>query len=237
MKSRDRLFIQAFCLHLACLAWLNPVGAVTLLPGDSAPLFGTTTADRPEIGGPVLVTQSANFQQIDGTGNMLFSGTIEQQVRNYPLGGFGLLIDYQITNFTDNGGGFSITALGTNNYFDFMLDVDYRLDEMGDVAPSTASWPLENGDPNFGTAPVTFNFSDILLAGNTSRSMFVASPSNDIPVFGGFGAELTVTGQSGDIFQVPFESFSAIIPLPTAIWLFGSGLLGLIGVARKQRNC
>ena len=234
MKSRNCLFLQAFWLSLVCLAWLNPVGAVTLLPGDSVPLFGTTTAAQPDIGGPVLVTQSANFQQTDGTGNVLFSGTIEQRVRNYPLGGSGLLIDYQITNFIDNGGGFRITALRTNDYFDFMLDVDYRLDEMGDVAPSTAFWPLQ-GDLSFNSAPVTFNFSDLLLSGNTSRSMFVVSPINDIPVFGGFGAELTVTGQSGDIFQVPFESFSAIIPLPAAVWLFGSGLLGLIGIARRKK--
>jgi len=184
----------------------------------------------------MLMTQSVNFQQADGTGNVLFSGTIEQRVRNFPLAGFGLLIDYQITNFTDNGGGFMITALRTNNYFDYMLDVDYRIDELGDVAPSTASWPIENSDPNFGTAPVTFNFSDLLLAGDTSRSMFVASPSNDIPVFGAFGAELTVSGQSGGILQVPFESFSAIIPLPAALWLFSSGLLCLAGIARRKQT-
>ena len=28
---------------------------------------------------------------------------------------------------------------------------------------------------------------------------------------------------------------SAQIPIPPAIWLFGSGLLGLIGIARKKR--
>lgn len=233
MKSRNRLSLQAFWLSVACLASLNPVGAVTLLPGDSVPLFGTTTAAQSDIGSSVLITQSVNFQQTDSTGNVLFSGTIEQRARNYPLGGFGLLFDYQITNFTDNGGGFRITALSTNSFTDFMLDVDYRLDEAGDIAPSIAFWPLQ-GDPVFNHAPVTFSFSDLLLAGNTSRSMFVASISNDIPVFGGFGAELTVIGLSGDNYLVPFASFSAIIPVPAGVWLFGSGLLGLIGVARRK---
>ena len=234
MKSRNLLSLQAFWLSVACLASLNPAGAVTLLPGGSVPLFGTTTAAQPDIGGPVLITQSVNFQQTDNTGNVLFFGTIEQRARNYPLGGSGLLFDYQITNFTDNGGGFRITALSTNSFSDSMLDVDYRLDEAGDVAPSIAFWPLR-GDPVFNDAPVTFSFSDLLLAGNTSRSMFVAS-INDIPVFGGFGAELTVMGLSGDNYLVPFESFSAIIPIPAGVWLFGSGLIGLIGIARRKKS-
>jgi hypothetical protein len=30
-------------------------------------------------------------------------------------------------------------------------------------------------------------------------------------------------------------AFSAVVPIPAAIWLFGSGLLGLIGVARHKK--
>ncbi len=32
------------------------------------------------------------------------------------------------------------------------------------------------------------------------------------------------------------ESLSAPVPLPPAVWLFGSGLLGLVGVARRKRG-
>jgi hypothetical protein len=28
---------------------------------------------------------------------------------------------------------------------------------------------------------------------------------------------------------------AAVVPLPTALWLFGSGLLGLIGMAKKKK--
>ena len=28
----------------------------------------------------------------------------------------------------------------------------------------------------------------------------------------------------------------AAVPLPAAVWLFGSGLLGLVGVARRRRD-
>jgi hypothetical protein len=27
-----------------------------------------------------------------------------------------------------------------------------------------------------------------------------------------------------------------VVPIPAAAWLFGSGLLGLVGVARRRRN-
>jgi hypothetical protein len=30
------------------------------------------------------------------------------------------------------------------------------------------------------------------------------------------------------------DNFTAAVPVPAAVWLFGSGLLGLIGIARKK---
>lgn len=31
-------------------------------------------------------------------------------------------------------------------------------------------------------------------------------------------------------------SVYGVVPIPAAVWLFGSGLLGLVGVARRKRN-
>jgi len=43
-----------------------------------------------------------------------------------------------------------------------------------------------------------------------------------------------------DILSVHFESFvtppPAAIPVPAAVWLFGSGLLGLVGIARRKKK-
>lgn len=45
---------------------------------------------------------------------------------------------------------------------------------------------------------------------------------------------------SGTISATPLQQYSLIltpsaVPVPAAVWLFGSGLLGLVGVARRRR--
>ena len=39
----------------------------------------------------------------------------------------------------------------------------------------------------------------------------------------------------GSVLQVDVQTVPAV-PVPAAVWLFGSGLLGLVGVARKQTS-
>jgi hypothetical protein len=56
------------------------------------------------------------------------------------------------------------------------------------------------------------------------------------------GDPMTSTAISGynqiyDITSIHFESFvQTPVPVPAAVWLFGSGLLGLIGLARRKRK-
>ena len=35
--------------------------------------------------------------------------------------------------------------------------------------------------------------------------------------------------RSGDVINSP------VVPVPAAVWLFGSGLLGLVGIARRKK--
>ena len=76
-----------------------PTYAVTLNPGDTVPLFGTTAILSPETAGPILEEQVSNFAiDIDG---VIVTGAVSQRLRNFL--GFGLLIDYRITSFDDQG--------------------------------------------------------------------------------------------------------------------------------------
>ena len=51
--------------------------------------------------------------------------------------------------------------------------------------------------------------------------------------------KLVVTGTktSGSGFGLGFDNFNtSTVPIPAAVWLFGSGLIGLIGVARRKKT-
>lgn len=47
--------------------------------------------------------------------------------------------------------------------------------------------------------------------------------------FGGWNAQWELNGSGS-------TSAPAVIPVPAAVWLFGSGLLGLVGVARRKKS-
>lgn len=52
----------------------------------------------------------------------------------------------------------------------------------------------------------------------------------------GFGGGLTVSESGGIPGFLPFAPVDvSAVPVPAAVWLFGSGLLGLIGVARRKK--
>jgi len=47
------------------------------------------------------------------------------------------------------------------------------------------------------------------------------------------------TAQSGGNADAIFQTFaddSTIVPIPAAVWLFGSGLFGLLGIARRKQS-
>ncbi len=45
----------------------------------------------------------------------------------------------------------------------------------------------------------------------------------------------TQTGKDGVPFLIHLEGTIAAVPLPAALWLFASGLLGLVGMARRKK--
>jgi hypothetical protein len=59
------------------------------------------------------------------------------------------------------------------------------------------------------------------------------TPAGDVNIIGGTGW-LSDTGGGQDNFILATRS--APVPLPPAIWLMGSGLLGLIGIRRRFRK-
>jgi hypothetical protein len=66
-----------------------------------------------------------------------------------------------------------------------------------------------------------------LSLSGTGNALLVSGHSN-IPA-GGFGG----SGADNDSFKIASLT-TTVVPVPAAVWLFGSGLLGLVGVARRK---
>ena len=122
---------------------------------------------------------------------------------------------------------------------------DLTLDASGSIAPydepfeSLEFWWDVDGDSFFddasGATP-TLSWSELVSLGLSA------------PYSGQVGVEVTYIGDffNGDVLStndIPIEpdldttnlTINAI-PIPAAIWLFGSGLIGLVGIARRKRT-
>ena len=100
-----------------------------------------------------------------------------------------------------------------------------------DVAPSTG-YVMDYNDPESltGTELDAGLFSyDIPLIADEPNPTFIFSsiPGNDYVAIGGFTVAELGPGFYGDW---------TVVPVPAAVWLFGSGLIGLIGIGRRRNS-
>ena len=96
--------------------------------------------------------------------------------------------------------------------------------------------PIVLGDNPSGTLPL---ITDTIVDATNGDSGIGGSPMRTSP-FPGFNANFDIlsmhvttctdTGTGTDACQV------AAVPVPAAVWLFGSGLLGLAGIARRKKR-
>jgi len=82
---------------------------------------------------------------------------------------------------------------------------------------------------NNGTGVATITCAVDCAEGDTYTLDYAATvPQGDASNFGGVGYVLHLVGTVG--------AATAAVPVPAAVWLFGSGLLGLAGVARRRKS-
>ena len=77
-----------------------------------------------------------------------------------------------------------------------------------------------------GVATVNCAAASGCVAGSAFTMVYDATVPATDPGFGGVAYQLTLVGTIGT---------QSAIPVPAAVWLFGSGLLGLVGVARRRK--
>ncbi len=90
-----------------------------------------------------------------------------------------------------------------------------------------------NGDPlggvSFGVSLISFNTA--LYTGSDFEPIPLSLLGYDIPLF--FLGELDANGV--EIFSAYGILNTTVVPIPAAVWLFGSGILGLVGKKRLSR--
>ena len=107
------------------------------------------------------------------------------------------------------------------------------------IGTSTFSLLLGDGNPDTESFTITFrDISGAILAGpvgytTTDNGLLIQETSMSLGALIGFvDIELDADSLSG----VTFDDLSyGAVPIPAAVWLFGSGLIGLIGVARRKK--
>ena len=152
------------------------------------------------------------------------------------------------TFFATAGGNFAQFINGTTGFGgsidsggNMVLSIDNRFGAIdGPTGGVVGPWNIEPG----GSAPLTFttgSMPDTASSGTISGSACTAAGTGFDCVLVSYGsvgsAWGTFTGNPYyEVWNVTLESVPSAIPVPAAVWLFGSGLLGLVGVARRKKT-
>ena len=233
----------------------------TALQNTSYPFYGDTTWDygmRTQIAGTMQFNLDTGegsgtvvpFAFFDG-GNAVAAGITMQAIGDGQGGAGSLVLGNMLFNWNGNNGIPVSIVLDAQGMFAALPGLAMGLAIDGTSGALPASDGIKKGNLPIGTVPVaTAGWDTTNVAGCTltdpevpgSGCMGVAqsgtfpliadaiggSPMADGP-FAGFNANFDVT----DMVVTGITVTS--IPVPAAVWLFGSGLLGLVGVARRKK--
>ena len=126
--------------------------------------------------------------------------------------------DGQVTQVT---GDYSGITLLPPTYVDFN---DFVFNPPIPPIPSTLLWSF-----SFGGSDYSFTMIDLTIVTQTTQTVSLEGTG-----FADTTGDFSITmNQSGEVTSFS-SSASVVVPVPAAVWLFGPGLLGLVGVARRK---
>jgi len=220
---------RLYCTLVACLAFIsfNVSSAIISFDDDTESQDGTISYDG---AGGALVGSGIDFHSILGISTPSNPGSVNS------LTCVNCTLSFTTgTNISEGptlwqfGGGGSLTITGTA--------------QTSDSTPIViASGTLVEG--SFDSATVTGNSSLLIMSGfgvddkNTGLIDYFGLGGYDF-IFADTNISMegvTIDGNSGFSGTVTNADFdNTAVPVPAAVWLFGSGLLGLVGVARRKK--
>ncbi len=206
--------------------------AALVAPGSSVLLSGTTASADPNLAGTVVQDVLEPFTVDLGGGNSVNGYVQDRVVRETATGTLDFY--YRLFNGLDGDGcpvasGGSIGVASRNGYSGLSTDVNYRIDGLGSVAPSAATRSADGSTVLFGF------LSDPIAPGQESRFFFVHTDARSYDNLG--TGTLVGFSSSGGFGQTQFSVYvPAPVPLPAAVWTFGSGVLGMLAIALRRRQ-
>ncbi len=202
------------------------------------------------VGSRTQISGYATYDTVTGAGN--------GNINSFSFFGAGLIEfqPYSLFQFQAIGDGMGNTegtllAADVGFYWgsQFVIPATIIIDATGffnSIGAAGSSWTIETGcagcatsatpDTLFGSAvgAVPMAMTTFNTAGTTLGSIFPLS-NGDIA-----GSPMTTAPFPGQNMAFDFTTINAtntsVVPVPSAVWLFASGLLGLTGIARRRRD-
>ena len=206
--------------------------AVLLNPGDTAvPIPGTTVAAEPHLQGRTVTDEAIPFSFSAGLGLGNITGQVQQRIVRSSVDNT-LDFYWGVENDLCSAG-----AIGSFRLGDFVspeYNANWRIDGLGDTAPSDATRfaGILESFVNFDFNVHSTDPADGLLPGESSYFMFLDTTAINFAKT----AKFDLTNMVQNPISGQFAAYSPTpVPVPPAVWLLGSGLMGLIGISRRIR--
>jgi hypothetical protein len=187
-----------------------PFGSANNYTGTNLVQVGMDTSGNP-------------IYQTDGNGNNVTMTTTESPGVDEPWNFFGNTgMDFLTKGVT------VVNDLGTKKFLDFS-GWTVTWNGIPSIPMTTGAWGQGTnyfGGGN-GVARILCSSSTCSQTSTFTLDYFATVPNGDPSGFGGVKYTLHLEGHVGEV---------AAIPVPAAVWLFGSGLVGLAAVARRKKK-
>lgn len=223
----------------------NPLAGLSVAAGGTASLYyvdpsSGTASNKKAAAIQLIKTSDWSFDfsdpaHVSFTGNIVYGDYKTQSNTTSPVVIDGRQSYYGVTQSFSGVGVFD-QATNTFTYNFLSANVDTG---GGSVETHTATPTCANGTTFFGTGVCSsFAYGQQVLNWEGLNLSFVFSP--DRSAFSGSLVGINHTGSGAyestttSNWQVSGSAAAPAVPVPAAAWLFGSGLLGLAGAARRK---